>query len=88
MFGAVVFNVGRTENFTNVRKADARQIVSIIRETLTQWRASNSGETAVADSKSDDDPIQQIRQLAELRDAGALSDDEFESLKQRLLNQL
>lgn len=51
-------------------------------------RRSTSAAPAVADTAREADPMEQIARLAELRDAGALTDDEFASKKAELLRRI
>ena len=41
-----------------------------------------------ANSSSNPNPLDQIKQLAELRDGGAISNEEYESKKSELLSRL
>jgi hypothetical protein len=50
--------------------------------------ALGGGSTPSSDSSGKDDPIEQIRRLAELREARAITDEEFEVRKRALLRHL
>lgn len=51
-------------------------------------RSARAAEPTAAGTAIVADPVQQIRQLGELRDQGLLSPDEFEAKKAELLNRL
>jgi hypothetical protein len=44
--------------------------------------------TTASGSQLPEGPLDQLKKLAELHDAGVLSDDEFESKKAKLLDQI
>ncbi|MCA9026214.1 MAG: SHOCT domain-containing protein [Planctomycetaceae bacterium] len=88
LLASIVFNVGRTENFANVQKADAKHVVTLIREQLAKRRKTPTSPPHNSADQQKDDPIDQIRRLAELRDSGAISDEEFVTLKQKLIGRL
>lgn len=56
-------------------------------ETVRQHMESGS-QTAAPAEKQTDDPMAQIEKLAKLRDAGAISEEEFESKKAELLSRI
>jgi hypothetical protein len=58
-----------------------------MRARLSAPKAEKEGPTPAA-TRTPDDPIAQIKKLAELRDAGAITVEEFESKKAELLSRL
>jgi hypothetical protein len=48
----------------------------------------DDASTAQPPSRADDDPLEQIMRLAELRDAGAITTDEFDTKKAELLRRV
>lgn len=63
-------------------------IVSFVRKHGEGSRASEPDSSAVGDAPSDDgtnDIADQLKKLADLRDQGILTGDEFESEKKKLL---
>lgn len=76
---------GGVQSFSNVRRPNfVQQEIYRMTELLEERRVSRLGD-AVGGATSIPD---QIRQLDELRQTGALTDDEFESAKAALLGQL
>jgi Short C-terminal domain len=61
-----------------------------MRARLSQPATANADQAPAppAEMTSRDDPIEQIKKLGELRDAGVLTDQEFESKKADLLSRL
>ena len=64
--------------------ADFQKVASIVRERMTAAHAPTSATAAVTPP----DPMQQLRHLGELRDAGVLSTEEFETKKQEILRRV
>ena len=62
-----------------------RQLFGDVASTFTGF---GNGAAAAAPPVAAADPIEQIRKLDELRDAGVLSDVEFETKKRELLAQI
>lgn len=52
------------------------------------WPATPAADAAPAVARSEGDPLIRLEKLAELRDAGALTQDEFQSAKAKLLEEL
>lgn len=82
----VIFASGNKTEIKSVAKDDGKQIVDTIRhrisapsDGLPSARPSSETSTAAAD------PIEQLRKLGELRDAGVLTPEEFEAKKADLL---
>jgi hypothetical protein len=67
--------------------AGRRGIRSKGKLTVTFQRVAGEPSTRVA-AQEQDDPVSQIRKLAELRDAGILTDDEFTAKKAELLGRM
>lgn len=79
-----VFASGNAAEITNVAKKDGKAITDAIRERL-----HTPAEPAAAPVPAAvDDPAAQLRKLAELRDAGLLSDDEFEAKRAAIIDRL
>lgn len=75
-----IFASGNKAEIKNVNKADGKSIVDTVRARLASPPAAppNGGP----------DVMEQIRKLADLRDAGILSEDEFATKKAELLSRL
>jgi len=73
---------------TTARQArhEAQRRQNTMRYEATHGAAPSPAATppAAASSGTESDPISMLRQLGELRDAGILSDDEFESKKRQI----
>jgi DNA-directed RNA polymerase subunit RPC12/RpoP len=76
---AIRLNVGRLENFAHVNKQQAERAVTLIRQKI----ADCGLRKAAASHRSD--LATQLQQLAALKEAGTLSDEEFAAAKARLL---
>ena len=86
--GSVVIHAsGNKAKISQIVKDDARALADDIRTHLGGPRVVAAVEPPVADPVGAD-PLEQIRKLGELRDAGLLSDDEFEAKKGDLLRRL
>lgn len=71
-----------------LQKSHLRGEMNRLRNAI-EVAASQSLPTHAADlSRAERDPVEQLRKLGELRDAGVLSDDEFEAKKAELLGQI
>lgn len=86
LLGAIrIVASGNITEITNVNKDDGKEIVDIVRALIGAPQATLNLTAAVAGQP---DPIAQIRQLGELREAGVLSQEEFEAKKAELLRRL
>ena len=83
-----VFASGNQAAIENVNKPDAKRIVDNMRARLSAPTPDAAKTTPPAAEIGGDDPIKQIKKLAELRDAGAITEEEFESKKLELLSRL
>jgi Short C-terminal domain len=70
----------------NHLKSEVNRLRNAIEVAASQARRSQSSADKQAPAPSD--PVEQIRRLGELRDAGVLSDAEFEAKKAELLGRL
>lgn len=85
MLGAItIFASGNKTEIKNVNKDDGKEIVDRVRGRLTAPKP----EPPTAAGAAQPDIIGQIKQLAGLKDAGVLSQDEFEAKKAELLRRL
>lgn len=75
---------GTSAEITNMQHGQADAIT----RAFHQVRRESSASTAQPAPASAPDPVDQLRKLAELRDAGILTADEFESKKAELLNRM
>lgn len=81
-----VFVSGNKAEIKNVSKGDGKAIVDLVRN-----RTSTGGAVAAPAAgapASTTDPMVQLKQLGELRDAGILSDEEFAAKKAEILARL
>lgn len=84
LLGAVtIFASGNKTEIKNVNKDDGKEIVDLVRARLSAPKPP-----ATATSAGQPDIIGQIKQLGELKDAGVLSEEEFEAKKGELLRRL
>ena len=83
MLAALVFNVGRLECFANVRKGEAKRVCEIVRGMIGRAARGGAGD---AGGGGGADMAGQLKQLADLHAAGALSAEEFEAAKRRVLD--
>jgi hypothetical protein len=88
VFGSiVVFAAGNKAEIKNVDKTDGKAIVDAMRAQLNRGSAVTADQSSIGTSKSPD-VMAQLEKLGELRDAGVVTDDEFESKKAELLARL
>jgi hypothetical protein len=81
--GSVVITVGGTRSeITNVEKNDGKAIADAVREIISAPAA------APAPAPAGDDVYAQLKKLAELRDAGILTDAEFDAKKAELVSRI
>jgi hypothetical protein len=86
LLGEVVLNVrGAKERFTSMVKKDAPIAAKMIREQVDKHRQTKNQPIAPLVTESIPD---QIKKLAELRDTGILTEDEFQKKKADLLSRL
>jgi hypothetical protein len=78
-----VFASGNKAEITNVNKHDGKRIVDNMRARLSE---PTSEAEPVAPPPAD--PVEQIRKLGELRDAGVITESEFEEKKRDLLSRM
>lgn len=82
LLGSVELNVkGKTEKFINMQKDDVEQSVNIIRQNIEESKSKKSKETSP-------DPLEQIKKLKELLDLGAITREDFENKKKKLLESI
>lgn len=82
MYGEITLNASGTSTWVRqIDKSEVERIVKNLREKMALSRASSSGPVAASASAADE-----IAKLAALRDAGALSDEEFTAHKAKLLS--
>lgn len=85
----VVFASGNRAEITNVQKADGKTMTDALRARLTQRPALAPKQSDPTAEGGDRGRIyDELRRLGELRDAGVLTDQEFETQKAALLSQL
>ncbi len=63
----------------------ARRFANQIQQAANHYR---SKDQATAPTAAPDDPVEQIKKLAELRDAGVLTEDEFTAKKAEILGRM
>ena len=79
-----IFASGNKTELKNVNKDDGKEIVDVVRARVTGPKATPPTTAGTAHP----DIIGQIKQLGELKDAGVLSQQEFETKKAELLRRL
>jgi hypothetical protein len=80
----VIFASGNKAEIKQVNKDDGKEIVDLIRHRLS----APTQAPAPAPTQAAPDPIEQLKRLGELRDAGVVTDAEFEAKKADLLSRL
>jgi Bacterial PH domain/Short C-terminal domain len=85
MLGSIViFASGNKSEIKNVNKDDGKEMVDKIRHRISSPTPSADPTGAAVAA----DPIEQLRRLGELRDAGVVTPEEFEAKKAELLGRL
>jgi hypothetical protein len=87
----IVFASGNKAEITNVQKADGKAITDAVRARLTEGsQPSATPESTPASSTGEAKPdvYEQLAKLGELRNAGVLTDAEFETKKAELLSRI
>jgi hypothetical protein len=80
-----VFVSGNTASISGIIKSDLNPLADAVRQGLAVQHAAPPTAPPPAPT---DDPYEALRKLASLRDAGVLTDDEFEAKKQDLLGRM
>ncbi len=83
-----VHSSGGREEIEQIQKADTKAFVELARERVGPNAARVSQAGTLASSAGPVDVMAQLSQLGELRKAGVLTEAEFESKKQTLLERL
>ncbi len=81
-----VFASGNKAEIKNVNKDDGKEMVDAVRARLTAPKAAAPAPAAPATAAPD--VMGQLEQLGKLRDAGVLTEDEFNAKKTQLLSRL
>jgi hypothetical protein len=81
-----VFASGNSASISGVRKSDLEPLADAVRQGMAAQHAAPP--TAPSPTSADDDPYEGLRKLASLRDAGVLTEKEFEAKKQDLLGRM
>jgi hypothetical protein len=82
-----IFASGNKSEITNVNKEDGKEIVDKIRHLLSAPREQTPLRPAASPPPAAD-PIEQLKRLGELRDAGVLTPEEFDAKKADLLGRM
>ncbi len=82
--GFVASVPGSTFVLTRANKVATKTFVEVLRNAIAEYQAVSTA----SGSQLPEGPLDQLKKLAELHDAGVLSDDEFESKKAKLLDQI
>lgn len=83
----VIFASGSKSEISNVQKDDGKKIVDKIRHVLSAPREQTPPAPAAIPPPAAD-PIEQLKRLGELRDAGVLTPEEFDAKKADLLGRM
>ncbi len=87
-----IFASGNKAEITNVNKSDGKAIVDQIRQRMSGSKVSPASAAVVAAAPIPQAPavdlIDQLKRLGELRDAGVLTQEEFDSKKADLLSRM
>jgi hypothetical protein len=74
-----------TDSITNVDKQAAPAFVKALQDTLAS-RTNQSGNTIIQNQATD--PLDQIKKLKDLLDAGIITQDEFQEKKTELMGKI
>jgi hypothetical protein len=89
MMGKItIFASGNKSEITNVNKDDGKEIVDKIRHVLSAPPEPTPPAPAASPPPAAADPIEQLKRLGELRDAGVLTPEEFDAKKSDLLGRM
>ncbi len=80
----IVFASGNKAEIKNVNKDDGKEMVDLLRGRLSSPSARDMAPAA----SEQPDVMEQLKKLGELRDAGVVTDEEFEAKKADLLARL
>lgn len=81
----IIFASGNKSEIKNVNKDDGKELVDKVRHRLSAPPSSAPSPPAATNPA---DPIEQLKRLGELRDAGVVTPEEFEAKKAELLARL
>jgi hypothetical protein len=82
-----IYVSGNKAEIKNVDKNAGKTLVETVRDRITN-RAAAPATPSVPAAASQDDVLEQIRKLGELRDAGILTEEEFAAKKTELMGRL
>lgn len=82
MIGGGAYAVGKSRQRGQQQEADEEQRISALEQ---QSAAAPAPAPAAAAAPGSDDVVAKLKELKELQDSGALTPDEFEAAKQKLL---
>lgn len=89
MLGTVtIFAAGVKAEIKNVDKGNGKQFVDQVRSFLATSKPAQQAATAPPTPAAGSDPMEQLRQLGQLKDAGVLTDEEFQTKKAEILARL
>ena len=69
-------------------KAEAERITAIYHEMKKEHKKAMSQPQVVVQKESSETPIEKLKKLSELKDAGIISEDEFNAKKEELMSQI
>jgi hypothetical protein len=81
----VIFASGNKSEISNVNKDDGKEMVDKVRHRLSSPREAAPPAPQAAPPA---DPMEQLKKLGELRDAGVVTPEEFEAKKAELLGRM
>ncbi len=82
----IIFASGNKSEIKNVNKDDGKEMVDKMRHRISASRESSAASSTAPVPAAD--PIEQLKRLGELRDAGVVTAEEFETKKAELLSRL
>lgn len=86
----IVFASGNKAEVVNVQKTDGKAITDAVRARLTETAQPSAAlqSPGAATEEAKPDVYEQLAKLGELRNAGVLTDEEFETKKAELLSRI
>jgi hypothetical protein len=80
-----IFVSGNSASISGVVKSDLEPLADAVRQGMA---AEHAAPPTAPPAASADDPYEALRKLASLRDAGVLTEEEFDAKKQDLLGRI
>ncbi|OOE43993.1 hypothetical protein BZG06_10155 [Salinivibrio kushneri] len=89
-FGFHTITMHASHDDLSFKSTDGKEATQALVDTIERGRADapSPSQPAAEPEQNQPDAIEQIKKLAELKDAGALTDEEFQAKKEKLLAEI